>query len=303
MARTGEAFLAYLRAERGLSTNTVDAYKQEVQTLLQFILDEGLTDWAQVTHRHIRGMLLNMTEAKYRRSTIRRRVSALRTFWKFLMREEQVTSNPFILVDLPKERKLLPRYLEESDAKRLLKIPGTRPVDLRDRALLHLAYSCGLRVAEVTGLRLRDVLPNAVRVFGKGSKERIIPTDARTLRYVRAYVGQGRPALMNGQKTDRVFLRVRTGGVSGEGHPLDPRSVRLILAKYCQQAGIPYINPHGLRHSIATHMLDHGADIRIVQEFLGHASINTTQVYAHVSKRKLQEAVAASHPSWQRGVE
>jgi site-specific recombinase XerD len=225
MARTGDAFLAYLRAERGLSTNTVDAYK---------------------------------AEAKYRRATIRRRVSALRTFWKFLMREEQVTANPFALVELPKERKTLPRYLEEAGTKRLLKVPGQRPADFRDRALLHLAYSCGLRVSELTGLRVQDVLPNAVRVMGKRTKERIVPIDPRTLRYVRDYIVRGRPALMKEHRTDRVFLRVRTGGMSGEGHPLDRRSIPLILSKHCQEAGISYVNPHALRHSIATHMLDSG---------------------------------------------
>lgn len=303
MVATCEAFLTYMLVERGCSPNTITSYSDDLRAFVQMMLDKGLVEWSQVTHRHIRGMILDLTNAGKRRNTIRRHISAYRTFWKFLRREELTATNPFELLDLPKEQRRLPRYLDQADTMQLLEsMTGSAPATLRDRALLGLIYNAGLRISEAVGLRTGDILRGAVRVLGKGNKERIIPIGERVQLTLSEYLTKARPMLLRirvkllrDKPTDAVFL--------GAGHGmrlagLDPRSVRVILKRCCEAAGIPYVNPHGLRHSIATHLLDGGADLRSVQEFLGHEKIATTQIYTHISKKHLRESLKQTHPLW-----
>lgn len=301
MVLGAEAFLEYLRVERGVSPNTTASYKIDLHQLLQHLFNCGIHDWHQVTHQHLRGWLLSMTEAGKHRSTIRRRIACGRTFWKFLIREGQVALNPFELLDTPKERKRLPRYLSEEIVVRLLDgIVGDDLATIRDRALLTLLYDGGLRISELTGLRVQNVLGGMVQVLGKGDRERLIPISPRTQAALADYLRRVRPILLAARPSDAVFFRTFKNRKSGNGHPLDVRSVRLILRRWCDAVGLPYTNPHSLRHSRATHLLDRGNDLRVIQELLGHVNLATTQIYLHVSKAHLRDAIESTRAEWER---
>ena len=298
LAATADAFLEFLRVERGCAPGTVEGYRVDLRDFIQrAVLDNGLTDWPEVTHRHVRGWLKALADAGLARATIRRRLAAARSLFRWLARESMVGRNPFELVETPAARKRLPRFLETEDVRRLLSFEDDTPADVRDRALLSLIYDGGLRVAEALSLRIVDVLAGSVRVMGKGSKERIVPISPRTEAAIHDYLKRIRPHLLKDRTSDIVFMGVgrnrRAGG-------LDPRSVRAILRLRCEAADLTPTNPHALRHSIATHLLDGGADLRTVQEFLGHASVATTQVYTHVSGKHLRAAVTAARPGWMK---
>jgi site-specific recombinase XerD len=303
MVATCKAFLEYMRVERGCSTNTIESYSDDLRALIQMMLDQGVVEWSQVTHRHLRGLILDMTNAGRARSTIRRRICAGRSFWKFLRREELTATNPFELLDLPKEGRRLPRYFEEPAINLLLKsLKGSAPATLRDRALLELIYNAGLRISEAVGIRTIDILNGAVRVLGKGNKERLVPISPRMQKILSDYMTKARPKLLRirprllQEKPTEVAFLGASNNMRLTG--LDPRSVRVILKRVCGTVGLTYVNPHGLRHSIATHLLNAGTELRTIQEFLGHANIRTTQIYAHTSKALLRKSLEETHPLW-----
>ena len=236
-----------------------------------------------------------MNEADYARRTIARRISSLRSFYKFLVRENYVKINPFVKVRTPKLVKKLPVFLEELEINELLKLPGTDELGLRDQALLEILYATGCRVSELVGLTLEriDLGNQYVLLLGKGNKERIVPVGVPAVKAVEEYLNKSRNHLMQKFRVgehNKLFVNYR-------GACLTDRSVRRILNKYIDLLALhKHVSPHVIRHTFATHLLEHGADLRAVQELLGHANLSTTQIYTHVTTERIVHVYDENHP-------
>ena len=287
-----DTWVDHLEHERGRSRHTVDAYRRDALDLARSCCDWGIEDPAEVEALVLRRYLADLGERGYARSTIARRASTTRSFFALLVRRGIVDVDPAALLGSPKQGRYLPRVLRIDEVDRLVVAPDpTTPVGLRDRALLELLYACGGRVSEVTGLDLAalDLPQGLVRLLGKGNKERIVPLGEPAVDTLRDYLGRGRPKLASGVATDAVLLNTR-------GDRLGTRDARTAVERAARVAGLGHVTPHTLRHSFATHLLEAGADIRIVQELLGHASLATTQRYTHLSRGRLREVHTLAHP-------
>lgn len=285
-------FLNYLTAERNASPYTISNYRREIAQFLMFLEGEGITNWADVSRVILRRYLGWLNSQGYAKASIARRLSELRSFGRFLMRENIVAQNPFRAVSSPKLPKRLPRAISQPDAKTLVTAPDlTTPQGLRDRAMLEVLYGGGVRVSELVGLNLAslDTRRRELLVWGKGAKERIVLLGEPAVNALVDYIEHGRPKLIK-RTTNALFLN-RLGG------RLTTRSVMTTTKKYSQLAGIEKkVSPHTLRHTFATHLLDGGADLRSVQELLGHARLSTTQIYTHISQNRAREVYLRSHP-------
>jgi tyrosine recombinase XerC len=286
-------FLDYLRANRNASAYTLKNYGTDIRQFLAYSREHGVADVGQIDRPFLRDYLAALAEQGYVKASIARRLAELRSFGAFLVREGITEHNPFRLVSAPRTPKRLPRYLTVAEVEALLAVPDeATPPGLRDRAIIEVLYGAGLRVSELAGLDVADVdLEQAqVRVVGKGQKERIGLLGRPAVRALRGYLQAGRPALMGKRATAALWLNQRGGRLSS-------RAVALMVSRAGQQAGIRQaVSPHVLRHTFATHLLDGGADIRIVQELLGHASLTTTQIYTHVSQNRAREVYLHAHP-------
>ncbi len=290
------AFQDHLRFGRGLSSHTVAAYRVDVTSLAVF-LARGAASLGDADHRRLRRWLSQLATRGYARSSIARKSSAVRTFYRWAVRRGLVAVDPSSQLATPATGSRLPAVLKRGEVAAMLEGPADDPVGLRDRAILELLYGGGLRVAELCGLDPADVETSRrrVRVMGKGSKERVVPIGDFAAEAVDAYLSAGRAAF-TAASVDRtgdgapLFLNRR-------GRRMSPRDVRAMLARYGRQV-LPgrRVSPHTLRHTYATHLLEGGAEIRVVQELLGHASAATTQRYTHVSKGRLFEVYQTSHP-------
>lgn len=281
-------FLTHLRGARGASEHTLRAYKNDLEA---FAAAQPALDPGGIERVHVRTFIADIQKDGARsRATVLRRISALRSFVKFLRANGTLKSNPLLGVPLPKRQRPLPKFLSESEMGELLAPAlGTEGWTKRDRALIELIYSSGLRRAEIAGLSVGDVdfIEGTVRVFGKGSKERVIPVGKTALGVLREYLrDRGMPPA-----GEPLF----TGAKRGTRISVD--GVAFIFGRWVKRTSVlKKVSPHVLRHSFATHMLNHGCDIRAVQDMLGHASLQTTQIYTHVSLEKLQEDYRAAHP-------
>ena len=286
-------FLVYMQAGQNASPYTIKNYRTDIGQFLGYCRGQGVSAPGQVDRALLRGYLGELDAAGYVKASIARRVAELRSFGDFLVREGVLEYNPFRMVSAPRAPKRLPRYLTVAEIEALLAVPDTStPSGLRDRAIVEVLYAAGLRVSELAGLDLADVdLTQAqVRVVGKGSKERIGLLGRPAVAAVRAYLQAGRPALLGQRPSQALWLNRRGGRLS-------VRSVAMTLSRAGQQAGIRIsVSPHVLRHSFATHLLDGGADLRVVQELLGHANLATTQIYTHVSQSRAREVYMRAHP-------
>lgn len=287
-----DAYLDHLRVERNLSPRTVTAYASDLGGLCDWAAREQV-DLLQADHRILRRYLAELDRAQYSKRTIARRLAAMRGLYRHLVRREMLSASPAAILSTPKATKRLPSVVAEPLIDRLLALPDrSSPSGLRDAAILELLYASGIRVSELTGLSLGDVdLASAtVRVMGKGARERIVPIHTLACERVRTYLESGRPALDRGSSEDALFLnRLGTRLTSG--------GVRRMLDRHL--AGLEQstrMTPHDLRHSFATHLLEGGADLRTVQELLGHVALSTTQIYTHVSTRHLREVHKGAHP-------
>jgi len=294
-----EAFLRWGRDERRLAASTLDAYRRDLEQLRDFVAKSG----GAVDAKAIDVLTLRMFLAELHRSlaasTIARRISTLRSFWRFLRKRRLVETNPAAVLDAPRASKELPRFLTVEDAFRVVDAPsgdeGRDPrLKLRDAAMLELLYGGGLRVSELAGLTLErvDLSARELRVIGKGDKERLIPIGREAMAALRAYL-EIRATLRTKERAphpDAVFLGIR-------GTSLTARQVQSVVRRYgTAGAGRSDLHPHALRHSCATHLLDAGADLRTIQELLGHASLSTTQRYTQISVDRLMAAYDAAHP-------
>lgn len=282
----------HLELERGRGEHTVDAYRRDATDLGRTCTDWGIDHPGEVELLTLRRYLASLTERGYARATIARRASVVRSLFALLKRRGVVERDPATLLASPKQGRHLPRVLRVDEVGRLLDAPDpATPVGLRDRALLELLYASGARVGEACGLDVGGVdLPQAqVRLFGKGAKERIAPIGQPAVLALRTYLDLARPELANGTAEDALLLNTR-------GERLGTRDARTAVERAGIQAGVGHVTPHTLRHSFATHLLESGADVRVVQELLGHASLATTQRYTHLSRGRLREVHALAHP-------
>jgi integrase/recombinase XerD len=296
LALTAEEFLGYLSVERGSSGNTISAYRADLSRYITFLAARGVETPDRVTRDDITAWITSLRTAGAAPSTIERRVAAVKSFHRFLVREGITVNHPTAALPLPRVPDRLPDVVSIDDIDRLLSQPFPEgPVGYRDRAMLEVLYGCGIRVSELTGLDLRDVdlAEGYLRVFGKGSKERVTPISGAAAAALQEYLTHGRPFLrtkkaVRRQDPDAVFLNVRGGR-------LTRATIHALVHTYGGRVGLD-VHPHTLRHSFATHLLEGGADLRALQEMLGHADISTTQIYTHVDRTHLREEYLSTHP-------
>ena len=288
-----ENFLVWLELERGLSKNTIEAYARDLAHFVQYLEQQKITDWDKVDERTIRTWTSDLSRADYARSSQARKLSAIRTFARHLVRENIRKDDFTELVAAPKLARKLPDVLTYDELKRLLEAPDTAtPYGMRDRAILELFYSSGLRVSELCGILLQSINleEGYIRVFGKGSKERIVPIGTKAVTAVKNYLATARPQFVKAKTGSELFL-------SQQGRAISRKMVWVMIKQCAATAGIKKpIKPHLLRHSFATHLLEGGADLRAIQEMLGHSDISTTQIYTSVQSNRLTEEHTLYHP-------
>ena len=288
-----ERFSDFLTLEQGASTETIAGYARDVERLARFARTKGLAAPLDVTSRTLRDFVYHLKDLGLAPSSIRRNISAVRTYFRFLLSDGVVTRDPSERLETPRRWRTLPDVLTIPEISRLLAAPTLDdPLAFRDRAMLEIAYGAGLRVSEWISIGVRDVLfeEKLVRVFGKGSKERLVPIGRSAIGAVATYVRELRPHLEKGAGKGVLFLNAR-------GEPLSRMGAWKILRRYVERAGIEKsVSPHTLRHSFATQLLEGGADLRAVQEMLGHADISTTQIYTHVDREYLRQVHKQYHP-------
>jgi integrase/recombinase XerC len=310
-----ESFLQYLALNRNASAHTVRAYETDLAQFIGYVAAEAEAnrrdiDPSRLDHTAVRGFLATLHKHGHSRATAARKLAAVRTFLRYLRREEAIDGDPGALVATPKREIRIPAHLSEGEVSSLLDAPASdTPLSRRDRAILELFYASGLRLSELAGLDMDDVdlSSKRVRVLGKGGKERIVPFNATTARVLREYV-KDRAAIVTGaavpapRSTSKAHAarHVRPREplfVNYRGTRLTVRSIDRLVRRYVVASGVPSgISPHALRHSFATHLLERGADLRAIQELLGHARLSTTQRYTHVNAAHLLEVYRKSHP-------
>ena len=288
-----ERFDDFLALEKGASVQTSHAYKLDIARFVTYVSVKGASSPTNVGVRMLREYVYHLKDLGLSAASIRRNVSAVRTYFKFLVGEGHVVRDPSERLETPKRWRTLPEVLAVEEVEKLLAAPSLdEPLAFRDRAMLELAYGAGLRVSEWISLSVRDVMlqDHLVRVFGKGAKERLVPIGRRAIAAIAVYLRELRPSLEKGEGKGILFLNAR-------GQPLSRMGAWKILRKYVKQAGITKpVSPHTLRHSFATHLLEGGADLRAVQEMLGHVDISTTQIYTHVDREYLRTVHKQFHP-------
>jgi integrase/recombinase XerD len=288
-----DRFGDFLTLEQGSSPQTLEAYRRDVERLVTYASTKSAQSPIDVTSRMLREFVYHLKDVGLSPASIRRNISAVRTYFRFLLSDGIVARDPSERLETPKRWRTLPDVLTVEEITRLIASPTfDEPLAFRDRAMLELAYGAGLRVSEWITLGVRDVLleEKLVRVFGKGSKERLVPIGRSAIGAVATYVRELRPRLEKGAGKGVLFLNAR-------GEPLTRMGAWKILRKHVEQAGITkVVSPHTLRHSFATHLLEGGADLRAVQEMLGHADISTTQIYTHVDREYLRQVHKQYHP-------
>ncbi len=293
-------FIAYLEDVRGLSPHSVRAYATDLASFASWTEREGI-DAATISHRDLRYYLAQLTRARYSEKTVNRHLSAIRSLYRWLVHEELVTEDAAAAIASPKLAKKLPKTMSDGDVEDIIgAIDTTTPVGVRDAAIFELLYASGARIAEVASLSVDDIdfAEAQVKLFGKGSKERIIPLYPRVLAALREYLQRGRPQLAaSGKPTRSLFLSTR-------GNPMSTDALRTVFEKRTRAAGKDAaLTPHAMRHTFATELLGGGADLRTVQELLGHESLSTTQIYTHVSIDRLKDATRQAHPRSESGID
>ncbi|MFB3883314.1 MAG: tyrosine recombinase [Armatimonadota bacterium] len=315
-----DAFLAELRDGRAASEATVRAYADDLQQVAAFLREQKLaSEWQEVRPAHLRRFLAHLHSQNYARTSIARKLSSLRAIYRYLRAHGKANADPTVGITSPRQRRRLPRFLYQEDVEKLLAAPDKEtPLGLRDRAVLETLYATGLRVSELAALTLeqccpgrglreaRDAVASELRIIGKGGRERVVIVGSKAQEAIEHYLAEGRPHLLR-RSTAQPRVESRESRVTAKaeprlflnsrGGPLTSRSIRRVVHRHllraCAQHGI---GPHALRHTFATHLLEAGADLRAVQELLGHASLSTTQIYTHLTRRRLREVYDQAHP-------
>lgn len=286
-------YLHYLKVERGLSENTINSYGIDLKLFLEYLRENEIPSFKQVNKEVIVNYMQSEKNNNKANSSILRSVSSLRKFFQYLAQEKIIEKDPMLLIDTPKKKQYLPQVLTKEEVEKLLRSPNTGQVlGLRDRAMLELMYATGLRISEIINLKLEDLhlTMGTLQTLGKGHKERIVPVGDEAIKWVNRYLEEARPKLLKQKRSNYLFLNFH-------GNNLTRQGVWKNLKAEVRKAGIQKnITPHTLRHSFATHILENGADLRIVQELLGHADISTTQIYTHLSNKQLADIYNRAHP-------
>lgn len=288
-----ERFIDAIWMEKGLSDNTLTSYRRDLRQFHEWLVAESCTSIMGATRASLHAYLgARLEQGQSARSTARF-LSCARGFYRYLLRESRITVDPTLDVDSPKLGRPLPKSLSEAQVDKLLQMPDLdQALEFRDRTMLELLYACGLRVTELTSLQLVQISVNqgVVRVFGKGSKERLVPMGEEALLWLQRYLAGPRAELLKGMPSDVVFP-------SRRGQQMTRQTFWYRIKIYAQRAEIKSdLSPHTLRHAFATHLLNHGADLRVVQMLLGHSDLSTTQIYTHVAQQRMQELHAQHHP-------
>ena len=289
-----DEFSDSLWLEDGLSRNTLESYRRDLNKFAAWLEKQRHTPLLQATHADIQGYLAYLVTAqKSRPSSTGRNISSLKRLFRYLLRQGKIATDPTLQIDTPKLPRNLPKSLTESDVEQLLGAPDSQtPLGLRDRTMFEVLYATGLRVSELVTLHVAQVSMDmgVVRVMGKGSKERLVPLGEEALDWLHRYLADGRPVLLGRQISDALFVTHR-----GEG--MTRQMFWYLIKKHAKTGGLNKpLSPHTLRHAFATHLLNHGADLRVVQMLLGHSDISTTQIYTHVARERLKQLHAKHHP-------
>lgn len=287
-------YLHHLRIEEGLAQNTIQSYKRDLKKYVNFLSERGIHSFESISKKDVLQYLQYLDDESLAASSVSRMISALRKFHTYLHLEGIASLNPMEEIKLPKKKQSLPKSLSMQEVDRLLLTPDVKSIlGLRDRAILEVLYATGLRVSELTGLKLSDLHLEMgfIQTIGKGNKERIVPLGEEAAFWIEEYLADSRPALSKGRKDSPfLFLNFHGKGFTRQG-------IWKNMKKMVREAGIHKdVSPHVLRHSFATHILENGADLRIVQELLGHADISTTQIYTHITKERLVQSYQKHHP-------
>lgn len=290
-----EHFLNKLAVQKQYSANTIEAYQYDLNEFVSYLTKEAIDCFQEVDYQVLRGYLGQLYDEDLEPSSIARKLSSLRSFFDYLLKENLIADNPMLLIHAPKQAKRNPDFLfyEEIDAL-LDKIDTSTTLGIRNRAILEMMYASGLRVSEVVQLQLSDIDTSRmlIKVSGKGKKERYVPFHELALETLQRYLREARPELML-----RAKVKHQTVFVNKNGNPLTTRGLRDIIDRVALETGLGrHLHPHTIRHTFATHLLDQGAELRLVQEMLGHENLSTTQIYTHVSKEKLKKAYLSAHP-------
>ncbi len=287
-----EEFLNYLSVERGLAKNTLEAYGRDLAKYREFLKKEKAGAWKEITSQRILKYLLSLRERKLSSRSIARNLVAIRVFYKFLVQEGYLKEDPLSNLESPKIESKLPRVLTTLEVEKLLKEPSLgSDLGMRDKAILELLYATGMRASELISLKISDLHleETYLRCLGKASKERVVPLGLPAVRISKRYIKEARPSLVKKEGFTYLFSNRFGGRLSRQG-------LWKIIKKYGKKAGIKKITPHTLRHSFATHLLQRGANLRAIQEMLGHRDISTTQIYTHLDRERLKEVHRKYHP-------
>ncbi len=291
MQQVFSKYIAFLEAEKNASAYTVRNYTNDLMEFFGFVRDKGIESLRDVNKQTLRDYMAYLMAQGKAKSSIARKLSAIRSFYRYLMREEMIAASPAATTVSPKLDRRLPSFLTVEEAKRLVESPDlSKAPGQRDRALLELLYASGLRVSELVNINVEEVnlATNEIRVWGKGSKERVVLIGTPAARALTSYIDKGRRELLGGKKNNALFL-------NRYGERLPARRVQKILQKYARNIN-KKVHPHVLRHTFATHLLDGGADLKVVQELLGHADLQSTQIYTHVTQSRARKIYLAAHP-------
>ncbi|QSB48222.1 tyrosine recombinase XerC [Parageobacillus toebii] len=288
-------FIEYLQIEKNYSQYTIVCYQRDVEQFFEFMNEQGIHHLHEVTYNDVRLYLTKLYEQKQSSRSISRKISSLRSFYKFLLREKKVKENPFALAALPKKEQKIPNFLYEQELEKLFYVNDVNTaIGQRNQAILELLYATGVRVSECCHIQLSDIdfSVSTILIHGKGNKQRYVPFGRFAKEALERYIHHGRRELLQKAKSAHAYLFV-----NARGNPLTPRGVRYILDEIVKKAALTQnISPHVLRHTFATHLLNEGADMRTVQELLGHAHLSSTQVYTHVTKDRLRHIYLHTHP-------
>ena len=284
-----EDYLRYLKYQKHYSEHTVDGYELDIVEFIYFLKRENI-DVLDVTYDNVRFFLMELDKKKNKASSVSRKLSSLRGFYKYLVRNDFISTNPFALVKSPKKEKKLPRFFYYNELELLFEVPDLNtPLGQRDRLILEILYASGVRVSELVGIKVKDIGDKEIKVLGKGNKERIVRIGDYALEILEIYLSDGYLSL-NSKKSEYLFL-------NNNGDRLTTRGVSYILNQIINKTTIgKKISPHMLRHSFATHLLNEGCDILSVQELLGHESLSSTAIYTHVTTDRLKEVYYKAHP-------
>jgi integrase/recombinase XerD len=289
-----DEFSDTLWLEDGLSRNTLESYRRDLSKFALWLEQHRKAALLQGSHADIQGFLAHLVvEQKARATSTSRAISSLKRLYQYLLRQGKIGIDPTLQIATPKLPRSLPKTLTEQDVELLLQAPDVdTPLGMRDRTMLEVLYASGLRVSELVGLSVAQVNLDmgVVRVMGKGSKERLVPLGEEALDWLRRYLADSRPALLQQQQSNAMF-------VTGRGEGMTRQMFWYLIKRHARHGGLSKpLSPHTLRHAFATHLLNHGADLRVVQMLLGHADISTTQIYTHVARERLKQLHAAHHP-------